>query len=98
MIRLFANLYDVDENDYRLAEWTFLYFTIAELKSLLQKDMLYEYTCQRISYIGESDERTAYEIYNDGYFEKAEELDISKVESDTPIGNYWFDAECDEMK
>jgi hypothetical protein len=97
VVHMSGNIYynDGDESEFccRIAEWTFLYITLEELKDLLRDvDVFWEYLNERVKYIGNLTEYQAIATCN-VYFNgsSGEKLHISQVNEDTPCGDYWFE-------
>ena len=96
VVHVFGNVYwndaDTTETDYRIAEWTFLYVTIDELKELVKDDLFYDYVNERVNYLGDISEAEATEICRH-YFngEQGLYLHIEDVNNETLCGDYWFD-------
>lgn len=96
VIHLSGNVYfndaDETENCYRIAEWTFLYIDLDMLAELIENDEFYEYINERVNYLDAETKEQAIKIcenYFDGF--SGDELHISRVNKDTPCGDYWFE-------
>ena len=97
VVHLFGNVYfnDVDESEtcFRIAEWTFMYITLEELKELTtHSDVFYEYVNEKVAYLCDITEDQAVAICQE-YFngEPGKRLNIEHVNEDTPCGDYWFE-------
>lgn len=97
VVHVFGNIYcndaDTTETDYRIAEWTFLYITIYELKELVKDGLFYDYVNERVNYLGDISEAEALKICNQ-YFggNPGICLHICDVNEETPCGDYWFEG------
>lgn len=101
VMHLLGNAYfnDADETDkpYRLAEWTWMYFSLDKLKEKLYHDILfdvdsfYEYINERVNYLGNYTENEIIEICNN-YFdgESGNEMHPIEINEELPCGNYWW--------
>ena len=97
VVHMFGNVYfnDNDGTDtcFRIAEWTWLYMTITELKERTEDwDSFFDYLCQKVAYLGDLTEAEAIATCQE-YFggTPGTELDIGLVDEDTPCGDYWFE-------
>lgn len=97
IIHLSGNIYwnDVDtaSTDYRLAEWTFFYITLKELKELIENDLFYEHVNEHVKYLDDISEEEAF-VTCDRYFngKPGVNLHINDVSEETPCGEYWFES------
>ena len=101
VMHLLGNAYfnDADETDkpYRLAEWTWMYFSLDKLKEKFDHDILfdvdsfYEYINERVNYLGSYTENEIIEICNN-YFdgESGNEMHPIEINEELPCGNYWW--------
>lgn len=101
VMHLLGNAYfnDADETDkpYRLAEWTWMYFSLDKLKEKFDHDILfdvdsfYEYINERVNYLGNYTENEIIEICNN-YFdgESGNEMHPIEINEELPCGNYWW--------
>lgn len=97
IVHMSGNIYwndaDTSETNHRIAEWTFFYIAIDELKELVKINLFYEYVNERVNYledISEAEVRKACDRYfngNPGVY-----LRIEDVGEDTPCCDYWFEA------
>lgn len=97
VIHMSGNVYFNDNDDtdtcFRLAEWTWLYMTIVELKERTENwDNFFDYLCQKVAYLEDLTEEEAIATCQE-YFggTPGTELDIGLVDEDTPCGDYWFE-------
>ena len=95
-IHMYCNVYmnDVDEteNNYRNAEWTFLYITLTELKDLIEDDVFFEYVNEKVSYLLDITDDEAYTMCNEYFYgNPGVSLHIKNVTEETACGDYWFD-------
>ena len=95
-IHICGNVYfnDADETDkcYRIAEWTGFYITIDKLRALIDKDDLWGYINEQVTYLGDLTEEEAEDmckVFFGGT--SGVKLDIRCVDEDTPCGEYWFE-------
>ena len=91
-----GNVYfnDVDETKtcFRYAEWVGVWFDIAEMKELLDKGLLYESLCEKVEYLTDLTETQAVDMCETYFGETpGTRLHISRVNEDTPCGDYWFE-------
>ena len=97
VIHLSGNVYcndgDDTETNHRIAEWTFLYITMDELKELIKNDHFYEYVNERVNYLGDISEEEALKAC-DQYFDgnPGTYLHIADVDEETPCGDYCFEV------
>ena len=101
VMHLLGNAYfnDADGTDkpYRLAEWTWMYFSLDKLKEKFDHDILfdvdsfYEYINERVNYLGDHTENEIIEICNN-YFdgESGNEMHPIEINEELPCGNYWW--------
>ena len=95
-IHFSGNVYfnDADETDtcYRIAEWAGFWITIDRLKELLESGDFYDYIYEKVGYLTDLTEEQAIVMCQE-YFggEPGTELHITKVNEDTPCGDYWFE-------
>ena len=95
VVHMSGNVYYIvndAEDCYRLAEWTFLYIDINELRELIDEDVLYEYINEKVDYLTDMTKEDAMWTcisYHDGT--PGTELHINDVNEDTPCGDYWFE-------
>lgn len=95
VFHIYGNVYwndtDTTEKDYRIAEWTFFYIAIDELKELISNGRFYDYVNERVNYLGDISEAEALETCNRYFGGKPGVcLHIEGVGEDTPCGDYWF--------
>ena len=94
---MFGNVYFNDEVEtedcYRIAEWTFLYITMDELKELTNNfDVFWDYINERVAYLGNLTEKEAIATCQEFFGgTPGTELDIGLVDEETPCGDYWFE-------
>ena len=95
VVHISGNIYYIvndAEDDYRLAEWTFLYIGINKLRELIDEDALYKYINEKVNYLTELTQEDAMwtcKGYHNGT--PGMELHINDVNEDTPCGDYWFE-------
>ena len=95
VVHLSGNVYlndgDDTETNHRIAEWTFLYIPIDELKELIKNDRFYEYANERVDYLDDVSEVEALKVC-DQYFDgnPGTYLHVQEVNEDTPCGDYYF--------
>lgn len=95
-IHICGNIYfndaDASLTNHRIAEWTGLTLSIAEVQKMLSENTLWEYLDEKVAYLGDITRKEANDISN--LFWNGEpriELSIEDVTDDTPVGEYWFD-------
>ena len=93
-IHLYANIYPRDMNrideGYVVAEYTFLYFTIAGIHSVIKDDVFHEFTNEEVEYIDYVSKKEGENIcltYHNG--KSGTELDLMDITQETPCGDYW---------
>ena len=96
VIHMCGNVYfnDVDESktDHRIAEWTGLEITIAEVKRLVEEDNFFDYVNEKVNYLGDITKEEALDMCSTFWNgEPGIELDIKNVTEDTQCGYYWFE-------
>ena len=96
-LHFFGNVYNNDsgeEKDYCCAEWRFFYMRIEEVKQMLESGEFFDYLDERVCYLDNITEESAYNICN-RYFDGSSgiELSIADITENTPVGDYWFDYE-----
>lgn len=95
VVHMSGNVYyaiDDSEDCYRLAEWTFMYIDINQLKELIDEDRFFEYVNQAVNYLTNlTKEDAVWSCNNYHNGTSGAELDISLVNEDTPCGDYWFE-------
>jgi hypothetical protein len=96
VVHMSGNIYrnDVDETEacYRVAEWTFFYLTLDEIKELLSNYSFYEHINEMVNYLGHITKQEAVDLCNT-YWDggTGNNLHICEVNEDTPCGYYWFE-------
>lgn len=96
VVHVSGNVYwndaDAEKTDYRIAEWTFFYITIDELKELIKDGRFYDYVNERVNYLGDISKAEALKMCNQ-YFggNPGICLHICDVNEETPCGDYWFE-------
>ena len=68
------------------------YIRIEEVKQMLESGEFFDYVDERICYLDNISEESAYNICN-RYFDGSSgiELSIADITENTSVGNYWFD-------
>lgn len=93
-IHIEGNIYSLDNGNYEMVEFTFLYYTIVDLRILLEQNVLENTVYEEGKYI--SDNITEQEkdkiciSYFDGKTGGAE-LAFSEITEETPCGLYYCD-------
>lgn len=97
VVHISGNVYFNDNDDtetcFRLAEFTWLYMDINELKERRQDEYdFFDYLCQKVAYLEDLTEAQAIATCQE-YFGgmPGTELAIWLVDEDTPCGDYWFE-------
>jgi hypothetical protein len=97
VVHISGNVYFNDNDDtdtcFRLAEWTWLYMDIEELKERLKDEHnFFDYLCQKVAYLEDLTEEQAIKTCQE-YFggEPGKWLNIKHVNENTPCGDYWFE-------
>lgn len=98
IVHFFGNVYSNDSgeseegNDYRIAEWTWMYIEIDKLTNMLNNSTLWDYLNENVAYMGNLSEEQADKICEE-YFGGTSgiNLDIEEVTHGTACGDYWFD-------
>lgn len=95
VVHFVGNIYnnnDGEEENHKIDEWTFLYFDLPELEVAIKENTLYDQLNEATAYsdnITETEAEQSCEEYYGGY--SGAELHISKVNKDTPFGEYWYE-------
>lgn len=87
---LYWNDSDESKTDYRLDEYRWLYITINELKTLIEKNKFLEFMCEKVDCSCNATESEAKEFCN-SYFDgnSGEKLSFENITENTPCGDYW---------
>ena len=94
VVHILGNVYwndaDTTEKNYRLAEWTGMYFTIFALRRMIENNMFYEHLDERVNYLEDINRDEAYKIC-DTYFNgtSGKYLPLKDVNEYIPCGDYW---------
>lgn len=95
-IHFSGNVYfnDADETDtcYRIAEWAGFWMSVDKMKELFTNGEFFDYINEKVGYLTDLTEEEAFKMCKE-YFggTSGVELHISKVNENTPCGDYWFE-------
>lgn len=97
VVHFVGNIYnndDGEEQNHKIDEWTFLYFDLPELEAAIKGNTLYTQLNEATAYSDDMTEAEAQQCCEEYYGgDSGLELHISKVNKDTPFGEYWYEEE-----
>ena len=94
-IRMECNVYGNQEEGFHCNEWVGCIVSISEAQALIKDNEFYSTLDEIVRYSGDLTEYEASavcELYFDGT-SSGEKLKITDITTDTPCGDYYFDAE-----
>lgn len=88
-----GNVFCDEGNSYgTLAEWIFLYISISECVSLIEKGSLFDWIDERISSVEELTEKECQDCINEYWNGKSgKKLPLNEITDKTECGYYYFD-------
>lgn len=97
IIHMNGNVYlnDIDETDtnYRCAEWTGLYISVADMQSMIDNDELFDFINEKVNYLEDLTKEEADKLCDEFFAgQPGHYFDIKNVTEDAPCGEYWFEG------